>query len=300
MNEHPYYSEKTSGTLLPMFLQNYTNRRTSTEYSNYIGALCMYLKKDFLDITSEDAGKYYGYLCSKHVNGQISQQTINTRFSCYRTFGRFICENALHDGYSNPFTKICPDTVNDNVSISNIPTMQELDRIMNSCDSDMYYLILALAGRAAMRASEILHIRCEDILIEGNTVIIETHRKNADSNSLVLPEDVSALMVNYLENYVAYDEDHYLFYNKYHNPLTARNLDSAIKRIVERSGVSHHYTLKDIRSRAIVDMKNANIDEDTISNYVGITKMRVGMYSNAAHVVRPCPADLVNYRLTNE
>lgn len=300
MNENPYYSEKTSGTLLPIFFQNYTNRRTSIEYSNYIGALCMYLKKDFLNITPEDAKKYYSYLYSKHVSGQISQQTINTRFSCYRTFGRFICENALHEGYSNPFLKICPETVDDNIKISNVPTMQELDVIMTSCDSDMYYLILALAGRAAMRASEILHIRCEDISIDGGTVIIETYRKNANSNSLVLPEDVSALMIKYLENYVAYDEAHYLFYNKHHNPLTARNLDSAIKRIVERSGVSHHYTLKDIRSRAIVDMKNANIDEDTISSYVGITKMRVSMYSNAAHAVRPCPADLVNYRLTNE
>lgn len=292
-----YYSEKISGTLLPMFLKSYTNQRTSKEYNNYINALCDYLKKDFLDITYEDAQKYYNFLYSKHFYGYISQKTIDSRFSCYRTFGRFISENDLHDGYKNPFLKIRPKTIDDTIDITNIPAMQELDMIMNSCKNDMFFLILALAGRAAMKTSEILHIRCSDITIDGETVIIEMHRKNANSRFVILPDDVSALMIKYLENYVAYGEGQYLFYNRYHNPLTSRNLDAAVKRIVKKSGVPHCYTLKDIRSRAIIDMKNADIDEDTISNYVGITKMRLSMYNNAAFLTHPCPANLVNYQL---
>jgi site-specific recombinase XerD len=99
------------------------------------------------------------------------------------------------------------------------------------------------------------------------------------------------------------DESGHLFYNKHNNPLTARNLDAYFEKIWKKSGIETKYTLKDLRSRSILDMVSAAIrsgsDLPTVGAYVGIKDLRLNTYVSANTIVGDCPADLVNFQIKN-
>lgn len=295
-----YFSDTFNNRIIPVFLKTIGNKGTAREYYSYIRLLCNYLEKDFLDIDESDARSYFSYLCGRTIADGFSRKTINVRFACYRTIGRFIEEQRLIEGYKNPFLEIERAPVDDNVSIVRVISMSDLDKIMTAASSNpMMYLILALSGRAGLTLSSILRIRINNIEISNERVYLCFPPQNdfEDETIVQLPQDVGILMQNYLQTFTAYGNTGHIFYNQHHRPLTARNVDAAIDRIVKASGVPHHYTLKDIRTRCIIDLINSGIDPTNIAKYVGLSIDRVKMYTNAASVANSCPADLVSYQL---
>lgn len=296
-----FLSDYFKDDILKDFFQTVGNQRTRAEYFSYICILCDYAEKDFLELDSTDVSRFFQYMYTRYHNGTLARKTMNVRLSCYNSVARFIYDNYPSLDYINPFRNQQRFTVSDDVATCNVPSLAEMDKIMSAAHNDeMYYLILALAGRAALTATAIKSIRIGNIVeTDSGTLGIIFPAKDDfhEPDIAVLPTDVSQLLRVYLSHYEYEDERSYLFYNKYKNPLSLRNIDKAVKKYVLKSGVSPEYTLKDIRSRAIVELSRANVPDSVIADYTGLTQKRVSAFKRAVHMSDTCPADLVNYRL---
>lgn len=296
----PYFSETFYGTIWPRYSSTIRNHRTAAEYFSNICHVCDYLEKDFLSISCEDAYRYADYLNSMYSHEKLSLKTINARIGTCRRMSDFIAQNGIIDGYNAPFSDIKVLPVNDNVSVNNIPSMKEFDAILSAAkDDEQLYLILALAGRAALNASTILRLRQGNIIEKDEHVCLYLAQTSAFNQDrvIVLPKDVGSLLMEYLENHNFNSTDGHIFFNKHGRPLTLRNLDAAVEKVVRASGIDHRYTIKDFRSRAIIDLKNAGVSHSAIENYTGLSSLRISAFANAAGMVGPCPADLVNFSL---
>lgn len=296
----PFFKEEFLEHIVPLFMDSMKNIATANEYYSYVCQLCDYLEKDFLEITELDVQKYYEDLLSRYYKKELSRKTINVRFAAFKRLASFICEENLCKGYTNFFTAVKKIPTSDDVAVTQIISMSDLDKIMSAAKSDeMMYLILALAGRCAFTLSDIISLKEKMIQILDGRVYVTFPRKNeyATADVRMLPADVSKLMEAYLEKVIFLSPEKYLFYNKHGKPITRRNIDSAVERLVKKAALEHRYTIKDIRSRCIVDMKNAGLPEDIIADYTSLQVQRIRNYDNAARAAKECPADLVNYQL---
>lgn len=281
-----------------------SNPRTVYEYAGYINLLCNYLGKDFLDIKESDAGKYRSYMMGRISEGNLTRQTVCVRLSCYKAVGRFISEKDSSGEYRNPFERIKrPELRTDEIKPERIPTMRELDELMSSAKADpTLYLILALATRVAFNVTTIAKIKREHLVQESGKLFIFVPPANEMSSEryVMLPSDVQALMEEYLAK-TAEKGEGALFYNKHGNPMTIRNIDSMVAKLIKNCDFKGKYTMKDFRSRALLELVKTGVDPDIISSYTGLRKMRINAFVNSSGLVSgTCPADLVNYQLRTE
>lgn len=299
-----YYSEYFRDQILKSFLATILNQGTETNYKNNIRMLCNYLQMDFLEITEEDANRYMQHLYSLYYKGELSRRTSNVRLSTYKTLSNYIEATYPELGFSNPFSNIKSTLFDANVPITHVPSMKDVDLLMSAVkDDEMYYLILALAGRAALTAGNIVRINRNNMLVdEDGTVILTFPPSNnfKEPFSVIMPSDVSSLLISYINTHESPDGSGYVFFNRNQKPLRVYNIDMKFQKILKKSGVSEKYTIKDLRTRAIIDMKKNGVSTQDISAYTNLSAYRVGKFSRAASFSKMCPADLVNYKLKEE
>jgi site-specific recombinase XerD len=296
------YCTKEFTDILQTYISVCSNERTFYEYCGYINLICNYTKKDFLRITYEDAKKYQDYLISQYNDGKLSRKTANVRFSCYRTVSNYIIDTFPDKLKENVFLKIPrlmqPD---DSINPKSIPSLKELDKIMSSARSNyMFYLILSLATRVGLSATNILRIRKNSIIVdeEGNTFLHFAATSDfKDDRYVQLPKDVSSILEKYLETVEADSQGH-IFFNSRKGPLTLKNLDVAVSKIIKAAKVDEKYTLKDLRSRAILDLLQTGADANAISDYTGLSFLRIHSFTKAKKLVSgDCIADAVNFSM---
>jgi len=296
-----YISEYFEQEIFPQYCARMRNAKTKREYAGYVRILCdKFAHKDFLEITPSDAHEAFRKMKEKQKQGELAGRTICVRLSAYNAISRFIEEEYPELEFENPFAKVERPEINDRIMESHIPSLAELDAILTQAKEEpMYYLILAISTRTGMAASKIIRLTKDCVFEEKDTIGVYLNddlypQKNC---AVVFPNDVGILFKNYIESIIIEDSEKHLFFNKHGNPLTIKNLDSNISRIVKKAGVTYPYTLKDMRSRAILDMIDAGADEKEIQNYVGIGPIRTRQYYEAKGLVRGCPASLVNYEI---
>lgn len=298
-----YFSQEMNDVILPGFLSSIKNERTAGEYYSCICLVCDYLGKDFLSITMSDAQEYYNSLLMRYHRGELSRRRVNVQLSCYNTFSQFI--QTIGEDFTNPFAGLNRAKVDDSIPIMRIPTLEEMDRIMSTAaQSRQNYLIFALAGRAALASSKIVRLTRSNVQELDDKVVLcfdSGEDFGKPDAIIVLPEDVAALMRDYLDNvWISRDDGQHLFYNKRGNPLTIKNLDEMVRNVIDHSEVSNNYTLRDIRSRAILELKRAGASDADVQRYTGLANLRVLTFAKANGIIGDCPADLVNYRLVSK
>lgn len=304
---------KTSCYLSDKFLQYFDsysatlhNDRTISEYKGTISILCDHAKKDFLELSVQDVESFFNYMAKRVCQGSLTKGTVNVRLSNYRQMAAFITDHYPEEPYQNPFLQIQPASgLNNQINPSIIPSLKEIDQFLSCVDSPMYYLIFCMAFRIALSASAIITMRLSYVQKLDDNYCLHYPPKDRFSPDrvIVLPNDIAQLLLSYIDNMPYIDESGHLFYNKHNNPLTARNLDAYFEKIWKKSGIETKYTLKDLRSRSILDMVSAAIrsgsDLPTVGAYVGIKDLRLNTYVSANTIVGDCPADLVNFQIKN-
>jgi len=294
-----YMSEDFIQDILSPYLASMKNKRTAVEYVGYLRLLCNKVCKDFLDITSEDAYHVFEAWKSLMRSGELSRKTICVRLACYNSISKFIQEKLDYPDFVNPFDSIARPEVVDTVAPNKTPTMREVDMIVSQTkDNPMYYLIMALVTRACIPSSKITRITLNSIVREDGKVALLFKNNTYDSHSVVvLPGDVVVLLDSYLSTLSEVDEKGHIFYNARGNALTLKNLDTAISKYVKKSGVGENYTIKDIRTRAILELVAAGASENSVMQYTGLGPMRTQQFFEVKAMLSECPADLVNYRM---
>jgi len=272
-------------------------KRTVDEYISYINIICNSIGKDFIEISDVDAEKHFQFLRTKLSEGNLTRKTYGVRLSCYRTVASYI-EDKNAD-YKSPFSKIIRPDVNSEFNPNRIPSLIELDNLFSAIGNDRQtYLIVALATRVGLSTSSILSLTPESIFEDDGRVILHFEPKTdfKKDSYIQLPEDVAALMLNYIGD-VSVKAGSSIFKNAHGNDMTLKNVDSAVKKYVKRCGLND-YTLKDFRNRAILEMAHAGASIQSLSDYTGLQALRLESFiKNKDLVSGNCPAELVNYRL---
>ena len=299
-----FLSEEFKEEIFRTYASKAKNARTRKEYLGYIKILCnRFCKKNFLEITEADAKRAFEQMYSLCAEGKLSKKTICVRLSCYNTISKYIMENYPETGFINPFTKIIRPEIDDKVTLANIPSMKELDDILTAAKTEpMYYLIISIATRMGLSATKILKIKKDSIYLENGRIGLyfpDTQNPNK-SLSIIVPKDIEELLLNYLKTMSYLDEEGHLFYNKYKNPLTLKNLDTNIANICKRAGLEKNYGLKDMRTRAIMEMIGAGATEQTVQDYLGLGTLRTRQFFEVKNTLQGCPADLVNFKIKME
>lgn len=301
-NYGSYISKEFIQDYLSAFLNSVRGDRTKVEYVGYIRLLCEKLGKDFLDITDDDAFKIFHSWKEDCRRGDLSRKTICVRLACYNSLARFITNFDSELEYENPFAGITRPEVTDSISALHVPSLEELDAIMSAASSDpMCYLVLALVSRCGLSATKITQITMNSIVRDESKVgiILKEKTSSKEDNVIVLPDDVATLFINYVEGLPdsMLDYEGHVFYNSRGRALTIKNLDTYISKYVSMANLERVYTLKDIRSRAVLEMIHAGASETEVMKYVNIGPMRTRQFYEAKGLLSDCPANLVNYRL---
>lgn len=280
------------------------NERTEAEYRSAVSLLCDYAKKDFLAITEQDADAYFHYLTKRVIEGTLKKTTLNGRLYILNQVASYITENFPEEHYRNPFLLVQPERgIKNDINPSSIPSLAEIDQFLSHVDSPMYYLIFCMAFRIALSAMDIVSLKLSIVQKFDDNYCLHYPPQDrfTPDRVVVLPKDIEELLLNYISNMSYIDEKGHLFYNKHHNPLTPRNLDAYFERTLKASGIETKYTLKDFRSRGILDMVSAAIKSDadlsSVGSYVGIKNLRLNTYVSANTIVGDCPANLVNFSI---
>ena len=298
--ENLYISEEFQ-IVLDEFLHSKKGKRTKVEYKNTLRLLCENIvHKDFLEITEQDAESIFHNMNEKVYDGSLTYKTVCYRLSVYNCVAKYIETNHPEMGFVNPFRNIERPVIQDKVSPAKIPTLSELDKILTVAkDNPMYYLILALTTRCGLTATNIVRLTKSNIFIENDKMgIYIPHPENEQKTlSILLPDDVKTLMGQYLESLGYEDEQKHIFYNKRGNAITLKNLSDNIGEIVRTADVEFHYTLKDMRTRAILDLVDAGADDETVQQYMGLGPMRTRQFFEAKGMAAGCPVELVNYSI---
>jgi len=297
-----YFSDIFSDCLAA-YVSDYSSR-TAKEYTGAVRALCAYLRKDFLEITPKDAGVFFDYMKKRVQCESLTVTTYNNRLYCYKNLALYIIANYPDIVFENPFLLIESIPYEISIKASRVPSLEEIDIMLSTClENPMCYLIFSLAFRASLSSSDIVALKLSYIKQIDNcvTLVFPADASHKDVRKVALPEDVSVLLLNYVNAMSYTDSAGHLFYNKYGNPLTLRNLDALVKKLIQKSGISSKYTLKDFRTRAILDMVQASVGDeaalDKVSDYVNIGQLRLNQYINARYLAKNCPANLVNLRV---
>jgi len=298
-----YLSDKSKEYLSNFIEIGKYKSRTHTSYLTSVRALCNFAKKDFLELTDGDIVSFVKHMKSQLQHGELTQSTFNVRVTSYKTLAEFIYNNYPGE-MQKLFTSVPLYPGDEKIKSSKIPSLEEMDKLLSTCAKNpMHYLIVALAFRVGFSTGDIVGLTLSSVhtdAVDADALFITF--KSRKERIVRLPEDVSKLLKNYIDNMGYVDDEGHLFYNSYGNPMTARNLVSLINKLLEKSGLPTDYCVRDFRSRAILDMVEANVGNaenmEKLQDYVNLKGRRMYSYIEARHLTATfSPADYVNIRV---
>lgn len=222
-------------------IQFYTNylekirrfsQNTIHTYSYGFIKFTKFLKSKKIDIDSFEITDIDYELISEYIifleNENNSNKTINNRISIIKSFVEFT-------------TLKFPEMLENNRKIKNIKklkeevkvheylTVEEVHLIINEAKENIkYQTIISLLYDCALRVSELINLKVEDINLKGNSpeLIVENGKGNK-SRSLYLSKEVVKLLKKYYKEYKTKD---YLFENKYGDTYSRKGISYILEK----------------------------------------------------------------------
>ena len=282
-----YMSDTFINEYFPAFCETVKAERTKNEYFSALCLYCDYIRKDFCEQTMDDAHRYSAYLSTRIINGSFSKTTFVTRISCYRKVEEFIRDIYGEELCARCWAKIQMPALDSSISNERVPALEDIDELLDISKKEgfMWYVIISLVLKCALTASEIVHLTKENIIIEKDSLYIYLPTTKGGFNNnfqeqryLKMPDDMKDLFLSYIKTLPP--DSPGFFYNKSGRPLTIKNIDDALKRMYD--GKSKRYTIKDIRTRGILEMLSSTDNPQAVGEYVGLSQLRMRSFVEAA------------------
>lgn len=279
----------------PQFEETLKRNKTRDSYMYYVNGICNFCKCDFLDIDRKCACSYFSSL--SHAKKKYSTKYLHSLLSGYRSIASYIISHkdtlGLED-YVNPFVDISLSDYTDQVHASDIPTIQQMKKILSTAKSTdpQLYLIFAFSFYCGLSISEILSITPDNIVIDQNdNVGICISKPSGDKKryvkvpSLLLP-DLEAFCNNL-------GTRSFLFANKNGRPLQTRTLQLSINRFMKTLCFSRIYTMQQIRNASVAYMRAAGAPLEDVASYTGISERWMHRYDGVIEELTFAPCDFI-------
>ncbi len=283
-----YMSEDFVKYTFTAFSDTIRAERTKAEYFSAICLYCDFMKKDFQEQTMDDALSYSRHLGERIKAGTFSKTTLVTRISCYRKLEEFIRDVYGEELCQRCWAKIQMPSLDSSVAEDKIPSVEDIDILLTNAKAEgfMWYVIISLVVKCALTASELVHIKRTNFINEHGEVYIYLADKGRPVNFqekryMKMPADMRDLFLSYIVT-VPKDSE-YIFFNKANRPLSLKNIDDALKRMY--AGYEKKYTIKDIRTRGILEMLASTDNPTAVGEYVGLSQLRMKSFVEAAGLI---------------
>ena len=236
--------------------------------STYISYLTQFIEwaeaelvdKPLREITWEEVRSYINYL--REVRG-IGNRTINVHISQLHHFWKYVLKRDW-DKYEVPFLRF--DT-----SLPNVPTMEEMNAIIDSIGNIKHKAEIALLYSSGIRVSELCRLRCGDIYKSKNCIFI-SKSKNRSERYAVLSEKALAILIDYIRTaYPSAGYEDWLFPGqKKGSSISDQSVRNVFNAAVARAGLSDRgFVLHSTRHAFGLHLYEAGVDILTIKEALG-------------------------------
>ncbi|MSS64003.1 tyrosine-type recombinase/integrase [Velocimicrobium porci] len=275
------------------FEQRLKKEDTKKNYFSAIRTICEYLNCDFTEITLTDAKAYFDLI--SYGKQSLSKRTIQTKLAMLRSVGTFIYQNKKRFGcpdYVNVYTKIKSPDYDNYLHIEEIPTLEELDFILEEAkDNPMLFLMILLVLRCSLTSDEICRLTPNDICIDGRNIMFLVLEQNGKRRYVKIPDDVKKYLLSYLEQFGC---NPFLFQNQRGGQLKVRTLQNMVRELIDKAGINRKFNLQDIRNASITYMLHGGAPVEQVAEHAGISERWMYRYNKIIEELDFSPVDYMN------
>jgi integrase/recombinase XerD len=250
------------------------NPGTQTAYLRAVVKLTRFLRRSPDSATPEDLRQFQLHLATSGV----SSQTINATISGLR----FFFENTLGDRQA-----LCKmSAVHEPRKLPVILSPEEVKRLLEATTNLKYKAALSAAYGAGLRASEVTHLRVDDIDSQRMLIRIEQGKGGKDRNAMLSP-----LLLDVLREWWRFAQAKrkmlkggWLFPGQNPvNPLSTRQLNRAFHASVIMAGLDKPVNLRSLRHAFATHLLEQRVDIRVIQVLLGHNKLETtAQYSHVA------------------
>jgi site-specific recombinase XerD len=201
-----YVFDGKAGEPFRDFIANQSKIKTPSSVRRYeerINALYMFLNDNKRSIWDIDISLAIQFVA--HLDKTTTRQNRNNIIMTNRVFIRYLCENRmLKDNRTAMWMSLLHINYRYEDKIPSVYTVEEVENIIAGIDRShpqgkRDYVMILLAARYGLRASDIIPLRFANIDWERNRIVL-TQQKTQKRITLPLSEEVGSALVEYLRN----------------------------------------------------------------------------------------------------
>ena len=218
------------------------------------------LEKPVCDVTWAEIRSYVDHLRN---NRKIGNRTINVHIAQLHHFWHYVLKRDW-DKYEVPFLRY--DT-----ALPNVPTKEEMITIIDSITNIKHKAEIALLYSSGIRVSELVNLRCHDIVMSKNCIYI-SKSKNRSERYAVLSRKALLILIEYIRtSYRNATPDDWLFPGQDEaSHINAQSVRNVFNKTIKRIGLSDRgFVLHSCRHAFGLHLYEAGTDIMTIKEALG-------------------------------
>lgn len=202
----------------------------------------------------------------------ISRSSLARKVIAVRNFFKYmIIENII---VQNPFIDI--ETPKIDKKLPDILTMQEIDLLMDGCDTNTKEgsrdrAMLEILYGSGLRASELINLKMDSINL--NAGFIQTMGKGSKQRVIPLGDKgiqfVKRYIEKYRESFLRGKESQYLFLTRFSKPMTRQHLWSSLKKYATLTGITKPLTPHTLRHSFATHLLEGGADLRSVQSMLG-------------------------------
>lgn len=283
--ENKYISNQMNELIWPNYVKRFKAGTSVESYRSGLEEFCLFMKKDFLMMESEDVSRFYEYLSRRVKDGELKSSTMAKKFRELHSIANYIKSNrdvfVVPDAFDDFFYLYLLDVAEVAKEANTIPP-EHVELLFKAAAEDtMVYAIMALMVKVGLKSSELAQLKVSDLAEYDNGVFAYiTARKEACSIS----EDAASIISDFLEvSKLERPVDHdYLFFNTKGNALNVMYISRMMKKYCTLAGIPQ-YSANTLRAACAANMFLYDISKNHIAHQMGVTKKHIIRYNGRVY-----------------
>ena len=278
-----YFTQKKMQEIWNNFICHFKNDNTAASYQSDLTEIMEFLQKDFLEISQEDAKKYYDMQRKKVDGKKLQPSTLAKKIRELNSFSSYIEENRelfqVSPVYTNHFAPYLKQ-INKISKFANSIPAEHIDRLLDAAqENSMAYCIMSLSFRMGLTSTEILNLRPQSFAEYDNGVYVQIIGRQEAS---YVPEDVYKILLNYMNSRDSSDHE-FLFYNSRGNKLNTMYISRMMKKYTQMAGIPA-YSAEALRNSCLYTMFSYHASPQQVAKEMGVTDSQIHRYNNKNYI----------------
>jgi len=209
------------------------SEKTMQAYGERLGNFYKFLRGKNLTFEAVDKCGIQDYILS--MKDRVSDETVNGRIRVLKTFFKFLVDDGLWDGKSNPMDKI--SLIKTEKRLKPILSPDDITKLLSSIDRNSYYgyrayCMILIFWDSLIRLSELANLRVASVDLKTGT--IKVYGKGRKERICPLGSKTVKHLHRFWINYREKISSDYFFCDKRGKPLQKRNVERILTRIGKR------------------------------------------------------------------